>query len=193
MKKIFLVFLCLYILNFFLLSQEFHIEYSSDFKSKKIYNSNDELVYQLNEPEVRIHWEPRIVQNYLFFLTESNKLIGVDLKTKKKKIIIKDVGDFAVSDDLKYICIGRIKKELKNSIYTTVPEIYNIKTKKIISFKEIDFSFLKSEIGISSDILFCPEQNGFSVGYHWETSIHKFSFFISLDDFSIYKVKFNYE
>ena len=167
-------------------NNSFYIRKSNDYNSKEIYDSNNKLIYILNKSDARIDWKIKIVKNYLLYLSAKDELVVMDLAEKEKVLVIEDVGDYAVSDDLKYICLGR---KLKGSKYTTTPALYDFSKKKFISLKKMDYSFLESKIGISTDIRFNSDDNGFFVNYQWDYSDPDYIFYISLNKFELSRIK----
>lgn len=167
-------------------NNSFYIRNSNDYNSKEIYDSNNKLIYVLNRSDARIDWKTEIIQSYLLYLTSNDELVVVDLISNEKELIIPDIGDFAATNDLHYICLG---KKLNDSRYTTTPILYDFTKKKIVEIEKLDYSFLNKYIGISTDIRFDPEKNGFSVDYHWDSSIPEYSFYISLEELNITRIK----
>ena len=163
----------------------YHVDYVSA-SCKGIYDEDGTLVYSINEAEARINWKTLVKENYLLYLSAKDELVVMDLAKKEKVLVIDDVGDYAVSDDLKYICLGR---KLKDSKYTTTPALYDFSKKKFISLKKMDYSFLESKIGISTDIRFNSDDNGFFVNYQWDYSDPDYIFYISLKKFELSRIK----
>ena len=88
-------------------NHNYSIKKGDDYNSKEIYDDNGKLVYVLNRSDARIDWKTEIIQSYLLYLTSNDELVVVDLMTSEKKMIIADVGDFAATNDLHYICLGK--------------------------------------------------------------------------------------
>ncbi len=165
----------------------YRIEYSDDCLNKNVYNDKNEIVYVLNCEQTR--WKSEIVKNVLFYLNINNELVAVNLDNGKNILALKNVGDFGVSDDLKYICIGKISEELNDSIYTTIPELFDFQKRKYLKTENFDYSILKSDIGMNTDIRYESEKNGFTIAYNWDTPVPQYSFFLSLYDYKIIQTK----
>jgi len=190
MKRIFTFII---VLAFFLPSCKAEQKYRiiDDFLNDQVLIENEfgNTVCKLSNKDALINNEIKIINDNLYYIDIDYRFISVNLKTKKKELLLSDIGTFCFSDDGNYLCAGKIVSENNRFYVTCEPEIYFTKKLNRITEAKGDYSFLKNEDGINTYIEYVPSKKVFEVSYMWDTAVPKFKVEISLETKEVKRIK----
>ena len=174
-----------FIFNTYLFAESFNIFFDYEKNIVVIENEKGKPIYSLSETDAKIYSAIELRETSLYYIDNKNCMVEYDLQ-KGKQLCIENVGDFAFSQDGKYLCIGKICEEFDNSEYTLRPKLIN-KDFEELNLTDIDYDFLKGEEGISTHIQY--ENNKFIIKYNWDTPIPQYVIELELEDYAVKRLK----
>lgn len=195
MKKIIFSILIL-ITGFFAFSQTVSVQKKNGINYLTITNdTNGKEIFSIKYSNYYYQSLYKETNNYLYFLSNDDHIILVNKNTGvKEDTNINTVGVFLISDDEKYLCVSRENPDLRYSMFfdqnydftTSVPVLYDLKTRKKIDIKE-DYFFIQKNTGydLALYVDFDIKNNILNFKYNTE-GVTCYKGYISLEDYSMH-------
>lgn len=195
MKKNIILILIL-ITGFFAFSQTVSVQKKKGINYLTITNdTNGKEIFSIKYSDFfwdACHYETK---NYLYFITNDYHFMMVDKNTGlMENTGIITSGVFLISPDEKYLCVSRENPDLRYSKFldqnydftTSVPVLYDLKTRKKIDIKE-DYFFIQKNTGYDLTLYvdFDIKNNILNFKYNTE-GVTCYKGYISLEDYSMH-------